>query len=139
MSSNSDSQMFNTQDQGSQGQQQFQNNGQYDASGLAQKLQDQHLNSRAPSSPQRPRTSGSLQAGSDYVVFERNTETFSPQTREKAAATKLKVELFYNQNVQHAVERNQRYVLDPLGYTIYFLRSMLTLWKANGVGAPPRL
>ncbi|KAF8459018.1 kinase-like domain-containing protein [Terfezia claveryi] len=108
MNSSSDSQMFSTQDQGSQGQQQFQNNGQYDASGLAQKLQDQHLNSRTPSSPQRPRTSGSLQAGSDYVVFERNTENFSPQTREKAAATKLKVELFYNQNVQHAVERNQR-------------------------------
>ncbi|KAI5808730.1 kinase-like domain-containing protein [Peziza echinospora] len=95
-----------------QGQQQFQQNpsGQYDANGLAQQLQNQHLNSRAPTSPQRPRTSGSLQAGSDYVVFERNTENFSQQTRERAAATKMKVELFYNQNVQHAVERNQRRV-----------------------------
>lgn len=109
MNADTDSQMYGNHDQGSQGQQQFQqNSGQYDASGLAQKLQDQHLNSRAPGSPQRPRTSGSLQAGSDYVVFERNTENFSPQTRERAAATKMKVELFYNQNVQHAVERNQR-------------------------------
>lgn len=82
---------------------------QYDANGLAQQLQSQHLGSRTPGSPQqRPRTSGSLQASSDYVMFERNTENFSQQTRERAAATKMKVELFYNQNVQHAVERNQR-------------------------------
>ena len=102
MNIDSDSQMYgNQQSQGSSSQ--------YDASGLAQKLQDQHLNSRAPSSPQRPRTSGSLQAGSDYVIFERNPDNFSAQTRERAAATKMKVELFYNQNVQHAVERNQRY------------------------------
>ena len=117
MNIDNDSQMYgNQQSQGSLGQQG--SSSQYDASGLAQKLQDQHLNSRAPSSPQRPRTSGSLQAGSDYVIFERNPDNFSAQTRERAAATKMKVELFYNQNVQHAVERNQRYA-NQITHQIY--------------------
>lgn len=105
MNTDSDSQMY--AQGGSQGGQHP--NGQYDANGLAQQLQSQHLNPRTPSSPQRPRTSGSLQAGPDYVVFERNPDNFSQQTRDRAAACKLKVELFYTENVQHAVERNLRY------------------------------
>lgn len=96
-------------------QQQYSNS--YDANGLAHQLQNQHLNaSRAgnsPASPQRPRTSGSLQAGTvkdDYVVFQRDDSPFTSSTRERAKALKVKVELHYNQSVGYAVERNQRYV-----------------------------
>ncbi|KAL7270254.1 Serine/threonine-protein kinase [Rhizina undulata] len=101
-----------------QSQQQFQqgmNGGVYDANGLAQQLQNQHLNTRqGPGSPQqRPRTAGSLQAGQlkdDYVVFHRDDSHFSASTRERAKALKVKVEHHYNQSVSYAVERNQRRV-----------------------------
>lgn len=83
---------------------------QQDAAGLAQQLQNQHL--RSPGSPQRPRTSGSLQASGtvkdDYVVFHRDDSPFTSSTRERAKALKVKVELHYNQSVGYAVERNQR-------------------------------
>ncbi|CAN6649906.1 serine/threonine-protein kinase Cbk1p [Trichomonascus vanleenenianus] len=46
----------------------------------------------------------------DYVVFERHPEQFSKTTQEKAAAVKLKIEHFFNLNVNHAKERNQRRV-----------------------------
>ena len=96
---------------------------QFDPNALSQQLQNQHIAS--PTLPnatlatsgvnggagQRPRTAGSLGGGSrddDYVMIQRNTDSFSQITKERAVATKLKVELFYKQNVQHALERNQR-------------------------------
>ncbi|KAK9238712.1 kinase-like domain-containing protein [Lipomyces kononenkoae] len=48
--------------------------------------------------------------GSDYVMFERNPDQFSKITLQRAAAAKLKIENFYQLNVSHAVERNQRRV-----------------------------
>jgi len=44
----------------------------------------------------------------DYVIFNRDDSLFSASTKERAKALKLKVELHYNQSVNHAVERNQR-------------------------------
>lgn len=46
----------------------------------------------------------------DYVYFERHPEQFSQTTQEKAAAVKLRIEHFFNINVNHAIERNQRRV-----------------------------
>ncbi|KAK9481239.1 kinase-like domain-containing protein [Lipomyces japonicus] len=43
-------------------------------------------------------------------MFERNPDQFSKITLERAAAAKLKLENFYQLNVTHAVERNQRRV-----------------------------
>ncbi|KAK9451165.1 kinase-like domain-containing protein [Limtongia smithiae] len=43
-------------------------------------------------------------------MFERNTEQFSKHTLEATATAKLKLENFYQLNVAHAVERNQRRV-----------------------------
>lgn len=113
--SNSQQQQQQQPQYSQQYQQQYSNS--YDANGLAHQLQNQHLNaSRAgnpPGSPQRPRTSGSLQAGTvkdDYVVFQRDDSPFTSSTRERAKALKVKVELHYNQSVGYAVERNQRYV-----------------------------
>lgn len=109
-------QQFQPQQQQLYHQQQQANVG-YDANGLAQQLQNQHLNARQnnpPGSPQgqRPRTAGSLQASGslkdDYVVFPRDDSGFSSSTRERAKALKVKVELHYNQSVGYAVERNQR-------------------------------
>ncbi|EWC48446.1 serine kinase CBK1 [Drechslerella stenobrocha 248] len=63
------------------------------------------------SSQQRPRTAGSLSSAprdDDYVTIVRDASSYQPITRERATACKLKVELFYKQNVQHALERNQR-------------------------------
>ncbi|KAF3918519.1 Phototropin-2 [Orbilia brochopaga] len=60
---------------------------------------------------QRPRTAGSLGSTTrdeDYVTIPRDPSGFMPITRERATACKLKVELFYKQNVQHALERNTR-------------------------------
>ncbi|KAF3930422.1 Phototropin-2 [Dactylellina cionopaga] len=60
---------------------------------------------------QRPRTAGSLGSAKvedDYITLPRDSSQYQPITRERATATKLKVELFYKQNVQHALERNQR-------------------------------
>jgi len=94
--------------------QHYGNNGQqYDPNGLARQLQNQHLGSNSPQSQGqgRPKTPGqqSLQTpNTDYVYFERNVENFSNSTRERAAAAKMKMELYYQNNVQHAVERNQR-------------------------------
>ncbi|KAK6531445.1 Serine/threonine-protein kinase [Arthrobotrys megalospora] len=59
---------------------------------------------------QRPRTAGSLGSNKfeeDYSI-QRDPTTYSPITRERATACKLKIELFYKQNVQHALERNVR-------------------------------
>jgi protein-serine/threonine kinase len=106
----------------------------YDPNALSQQLQNQHLAGGGPLSPsgqmqggmpfgamsngganaqQRPRTAGSLGSVSrddDYVTIQRNPDGYAPLTRERATATKLKIELFYKQNVQHALERNQRCV-----------------------------
>ncbi|KAK6335503.1 Serine/threonine-protein kinase [Orbilia brochopaga] len=60
---------------------------------------------------QRPRTAGSLGSTTrdeDYVTIPRDPTNFAAITRERATACKLKVELFYKQNVQHALERNTR-------------------------------
>lgn len=88
---------------------------------LVQQTQNQHLagspvgGSGLPlgvgGAQQRPRTAGSLGSVSrddDYVTIPRNPDVFQPITRERATACKLKIELFYKQNVQHALERNQR-------------------------------
>ncbi|KAI5839870.1 kinase-like domain-containing protein [Morchella snyderi] len=115
---NSQQQQYAQQQQFQAQQYQQPNSAGYDANGLAQQLQNQHLNPRqgnaSPGSPQRPRTSGSLQAGGavkdDYVVFQRDDSTFTSSTRERAKALKVKVELHYNQSVGYAVERNQRRV-----------------------------
>ncbi|KAF3080946.1 Serine/threonine-protein kinase [Orbilia oligospora] len=61
-------------------------------------------------SQQRPRTAGSLGSNKfeeDYSI-QRDPTTYAPITRERATACKLKIELFYKQNVQHALERNVR-------------------------------
>ncbi|EPS36700.1 hypothetical protein H072_9738 [Dactylellina haptotyla CBS 200.50] len=60
---------------------------------------------------QRPRTAGSLGStkfDEEETRISRDPGQYQPVTRERATATKLKVELFYKQNVQHALERNQR-------------------------------
>ena len=44
----------------------------------------------------------------DYVAFDRHPEKFSTHTQERAKAAKAKLEHFYQVNVAHAVERNQR-------------------------------
>lgn len=49
-------------------------------------------------------------SGDDYVVFERHPEQFSRAALEKASAVKLRLETYFNQNVSHAIERNQRRV-----------------------------
>jgi protein-serine/threonine kinase len=54
--------------------------------------------------------SSNMSTGDDYVVFERHPEQFSRSTLEKASAVKLRIEHFFNQNVSHAIERNQRRV-----------------------------
>ncbi len=52
----------------------------------------------------------SHQAPIDYATFERFPDLFSKQTQEKASSVKLKIENFFKNTVQHAIERNQRNV-----------------------------
>ena len=79
-----------------------------------QQEQDQQQQQQQPQSQQPPAirvdSSASGSNGADYVMFERHPEQFSAATQEKANAVKAKIEHFFQVNVVHAVERNQRRV-----------------------------
>lgn len=47
--------------------------------------------------------------GADYVYFDRSTVGFSAEAVPKAKAAQLKLEHFYKEAVQAAVDRNTRY------------------------------
>lgn len=97
-----------------QQQQQLQQTQQQQTSQYQQQPQQQQPQqaSQSQSTPSiRVDSSASGSNGADYVVFERHPEQFSAATQEKANAVKAKIEHFFQVNVAHAVERNQRRVL----------------------------
>ncbi|GMK55161.1 hypothetical protein CspeluHIS016_0202170 [Cutaneotrichosporon spelunceum] len=63
---------------------------------------DVTMGSPYPSSPNTP------DRGPDYVYFERRPQQFSEETRGKATAAKMKLELYYKEAVEGVVGRKER-------------------------------
>lgn len=81
------------------------------------RLTNSNLNPRSPASPRgpqniyidsnQPRSPVSVE-NAPRVNFVKRPEQFSQTSREKASATQLKIENFYHQSVNHAIDRNKR-------------------------------
>lgn len=76
-----------------------------------QRAQAQQQQQQAQQAQQQQQSLAAKSADPNYVVMERHPEQYSQGTIEKANAVKAKIEHFFQMNVAHAVERNQRKVM----------------------------
>ncbi|CAN3377441.1 hypothetical protein DIURU_003318 [Diutina rugosa] len=75
-----------------------QNAGQTSMFGSSLNHQNQSVTTQAPPQP----------SSANYVYFNRQPQSLTKETQDRAAAIKLRIENYYNLSVSHAVERNQR-------------------------------